>query len=159
MNAQTAWVVEWAAQAMRNNYNILMQIAEIRAQLLALGATSDGAALLNPNGYVPYPGQNPDSWRIPYSHTGSLVTGDGIVNLQKGEIVVREDISRGLLQLIEIFNGKGTLSGAAQVVHQHNYNAPLQNVEKQVIEDHADARRGANDIGYLMFREIKKLPL
>lgn len=39
-----------------------------------------------------------DQWRIRSSHTGSLITGDGIVNLQAGELVIRKDISDNLIR-------------------------------------------------------------
>lgn len=92
---------------------------------------------------------------IKSSHTGSLVLSEGLVNLAPGEIVVREDISQGLLKIIERDKkSEGSVAGqkgGSGVV----FNAPLMVIEKQVIEDHADARRGASDAGALLSQTIQ----
>ena len=36
------------------------------------------------------------------SHTGSMITGDGLVNVQAGELVVRKDISDNLIRAAQM---------------------------------------------------------
>ncbi len=103
---------------------------------------------------------------FPVLDTGGLMTADGLIYAHKGEVVVREDITRGLLRVVNFMNSSlAQQAGYArqnhpapvQVPPQVIIQGPIMNIEHQEIADHADARRGAADAGNMLLHEVEKV--
>lgn len=95
----------WAKEQLKANEEVVKSFSWIQQAMAEL--SKEMGTILDFDQFLHY---SQPSWassnaqwynRIPSSHTGSLITGDGLVNLQAGELVVRSDISKGLIDLVE----------------------------------------------------------
>lgn len=158
----------WAQTQLANNAAVLASITEL-AQYMDLvyqyqSLIREGR-IPGTTHYTPITGPKPPGYA-----TGGYVAEAGpmgvIANLHRGEIIVRKDISDGLLRVIEFMNGslmqqagyaRRNYPAPAATPTQVIIQGPLQNIERQEIADHADARRGAADAGELLMREVERL--
>lgn len=107
------------------------------------------------------------SSKLRRSHTGSLITKSGIVDVQMGEIVVRRDISEGLLQVIADNNSR--MQAARNYYSTSNANSvdnsrksetvvkvqgPLVQIEKQEFTPEYKPEMAGNTLARTLKRRI-----
>lgn len=99
---------------------------------------------------------------FPSSHTGSYVAKEGLVNVAPGQVIVRPDITAGLLKMVQDYNSRianitnnNVSNSSATVIN--NFNAPLNTIEKQEIHDTADKKLADNSVVRTITRELQKL--
>lgn len=88
---------------------------------------------------------------IPKAHTGAYVTAGGLANLLPGEVVFPPQLSSQIMTLIEAVSSRGSKN--IDRSSANNYNAPLYNIEKQVIKEDVDATMIHRDI----MRRVKQV--
>jgi hypothetical protein len=120
--------------------------------------------------------QEADGWRalreadksitIPSSHTGSIVAKEGLVNVAPGEVIIRPDITAGLLKMMKDYNQRVASATNNSFVNSNtnngttliqNFNAPLSNIEKQEINDGADRQLSENQINRALTKALSKV--
>jgi TP901 family phage tail tape measure protein len=127
----------------------MAKLAADEAQRLAnAGSWSEKTRIFN---------ERQEQFKVPQSHTGSLVSKEGLVNVAPGEIIIRPDITANLIQMLgdykravsggttnNFFNTNSQTDNGKSVAI--TINGPLSNVEHQEIADKADVKLANNGI-------------